>query len=156
MWAEYWNWLWPFFGPFRGDTIENFFQDGLIRELANPSEWLFGLALLLILISLPRIELLCRSGKRSGGTGTTGALRRWQADHPWIRDHPLLFRAFAGICVSLLALAGVFAIFCGAAGVACPVTGFDDLADNLLMGIILLGGALVLGWIDLRKDTGEG
>ncbi len=166
MWAEYWNWLWPFFGPFRGREIENFFMDGFLRELANPSEWLFGLALLLILISLPRIGML-RERRASGSIPAAGGSPSFQGsqesapagspdDHPWVRGHPRLFKAFAGICVSLLALAGIFALFCGAAGVACPVTGFDDPADNFLMGTILLGGALVLGWIDVRKDTGEG
>jgi len=141
MWAEYWNWLWPFFGPFRGRVIENFFQDGFLRELANPSEWIFGLAILLVLISLPRIDAL------QGGTSN---------DHPWVRDHPRVFRVFAGTCVLLLVIAGAFALYCGIAGTACPVTGLNDPEDNILLGAIMIGGALILGWIDVRKDTREG
>ncbi|MBP1928339.1 membrane-bound metal-dependent hydrolase YbcI (DUF457 family) [Methanolinea mesophila] len=138
MWVEYWNWLWPFLGPFRGREIENFFLDGLLRELANPSEWIFGLAILLVLISLPRIGM--RAGDSPG-------------HHPWARDHPLIFRIFAGICVVLLAHAGAFAIACGITGTPCPATGLNDPEDNLLLGIVMIGGALFLGWIDLKRDS---
>jgi hypothetical protein len=174
MWAEYWNWLWPFFGPFRGRVIENFFLDGLIRELSNPSEWLIGLAILLVLVSLPRIGALVgkpeedrsREVVRSNGgeavrSGSKDYLQQGlhgkeAEDHPRVRDHPRLFRAFAGILVALLAFAGIYALYCGFAAIPCPVTGFSDPADNFLMGLILLGAALVLGWIDLRKDAGNG
>ena len=137
MWAEYWNWLWPFFGPFHAGGTENFFWVALVHEITNPSEWIFGLALLLVLISLPRIEALYEATPD---------------EHPWLQVHHLIFQAFAGICVFLLALAGIFALYCGIAGIPCLLTGLEDQSDNLLMGAIMIGGALILGWIDLRNN----
>lgn len=45
MWREYWNWLWPAYGPFRGEIFNEDYYSWLFAELTNPWEWLFGLAL---------------------------------------------------------------------------------------------------------------
>jgi hypothetical protein len=160
MWAAYWNWLWPFFGPFRGESIENYFLFELIQELTNFSEWIFGLALLLILVSLARIETIGMP-MATGNPEKTETADKDAADHSrvrshpqariqsWVRDHPRLFLAFAGTCVFLLALVGVFAIYCGFSGIPCLLTGLDYPADNLLLGTLMIVEALVLGWIDL-------
>lgn len=48
MWLEYWNWLWPFYGPFRGSSSAEYLFYNILAELTNPTEWLFGLIVLLI------------------------------------------------------------------------------------------------------------
>ena len=42
MWRHPVEWFWPFLGPLpRHDYAEDFFWDAILRELAQPSEWLF-------------------------------------------------------------------------------------------------------------------
>ena len=139
MWLEYWNWLWPFFGRFQGGVIENFFLDGLLRELANPSEWLAALVILGILLGMAGIAV-----KEEPSPGMSKV-------YSWSRNHPRMIRAFAGIVIVLLSVTGVYSLYCGVTGIPCILTGFDNPADNFLMAGILLSGALVLGWIGFRE-----
>ena len=144
MWAEYWNWLWPFFGPFRGDSIENFFQYGLIEEITNPSEWLAAIVILGIILGIAKI------GSPDDPSIVPAGISAWS------RDHPLITGIIFGTVIVLLSITGVFALYCGVYGIPCLLTGFDNPADNFVMAGIMLSGAVILGWIDLRKDTGEG
>jgi membrane-bound metal-dependent hydrolase YbcI (DUF457 family) len=42
MWRHPVEWFWPFLGPIpRYNYAEDFFWDAILRELAQPSEWLF-------------------------------------------------------------------------------------------------------------------
>jgi len=51
MWKIPVNWFYPFLGPFPVYQMENYFGWGLMRELTTPSEYLFGLGILFLLIN---------------------------------------------------------------------------------------------------------
>jgi membrane-bound metal-dependent hydrolase YbcI (DUF457 family) len=50
MWQIPVNWLYPLLGPFPVYVHEDYFRWGLMRELTTPSEWLFGISLILLLM----------------------------------------------------------------------------------------------------------
>ncbi|HUU76203.1 MAG TPA: metal-dependent hydrolase [Methanoregulaceae archaeon] len=48
MWKQYWNWLWPVYGPFQGRSGENFLWKAIIAEISSPTEWILGAVVLVI------------------------------------------------------------------------------------------------------------
>ena len=57
MWLEPNNWYWPALGPFKGHHLQpDFLRDAFLRTIKNPTEWLAGGIILIILIiySIPR------------------------------------------------------------------------------------------------------
>ncbi|MDV2481016.1 metal-dependent hydrolase [Methanoculleus sp. Wushi-C6] len=58
MWRHPVEWFWPFLGPLpRHDYAEDYFWDALLRELAQPSEWLFFFLIAGLFAYLYRREL---------------------------------------------------------------------------------------------------
>lgn len=58
MWRHPVEWFWPFLGSFpRHDYPEDFFWDAILRELAQPSEWLFFFLIAGLFAYLYRQEL---------------------------------------------------------------------------------------------------
>ena len=49
MWEQYHNWLWPVYGPFQGNSTENFIWKAIIAELSSPTEWILGIAAVAIM-----------------------------------------------------------------------------------------------------------
>jgi membrane-bound metal-dependent hydrolase YbcI (DUF457 family) len=123
MWVEYWNWLWPLFGPFHGDICVNFFGCGFWQELTNPSEWLFAAAILLVLVTI----------FRSGGSGI-------------IHRNAKIFAILSWILIAITGICGIAILYCGMTGIFCILTGWDDSLDNALVGMLLLAGAAICGW----------
>jgi membrane-bound metal-dependent hydrolase YbcI (DUF457 family) len=130
MWEEYWNWFWPFFGPFHGDFSANFFGSGFWQELTNPSEWLFAVAILLVLVATVR----------SRGTGNA-------------RKDTRFFMALSWILIGIIVLCGIAIISCGITGTYCFLTGWDNATDNALAGLLLIAGAGMWWWVN-RVRTG--
>ncbi|MFA5294511.1 MAG: metal-dependent hydrolase [Methanoregulaceae archaeon] len=122
MWEEYWNWLWPFFGPFHGDTCVNFFASGFWQELTNPSEWLFAAAILLVLIMLFR-----------------------HRGSEIIQKNARLCTVLSSILICVVVVCGMAIIICGIAGVYCILTGWDHSLNNALAGLLLIAGATLCG-----------
>ncbi len=125
MWEEYWNWLWPFFGPFHGDICVNFFGCGFWQELTNPSEWLFATAILLVLITL----------FRSRGSGI-------------IHRNTRIFTVLSWVLIVVVGICGLAILYSGITGDYCILTGWDDSLNNALAGLLLLAGGLVCGWVN--------
>jgi membrane-bound metal-dependent hydrolase YbcI (DUF457 family) len=140
MWLEWWNWLWPFFGPFRGEGIENFFLYEFIREVTNFSEWLAAVAILVILLGMAGVAATSEQPPPA-----------MSGIYSWSRDHPRLIRTFAGVVIVLLSVTGVYSLYCGVTGIPCILTGFDNPADNYVITGVLLSGAVILGWIGFRE-----
>ena len=69
MWRHPVEWFWPFLGPLqRYDYQEDYFWDAILRELAQPSEWLFFLIVGLFAV-LYRQELEALLARLTGPTG---------------------------------------------------------------------------------------
>ena len=71
MWNMPVNWFYPFLGQFPVYQQENYFGLGLMRELTTPSEYLFALGILFLLISRPVGQI---SRNRAGFLSGTSAL----------------------------------------------------------------------------------
>ena len=54
MWQTPENWLFPLFGPFPVHDNFRYFENGLIRELTTPSEWLFLAGTLTLILMIRR------------------------------------------------------------------------------------------------------
>lgn len=127
MWLLPANWFYPLLGPFQPEYVPDFFADGLLRELSNPSEWLFAAAVLVLLLfffSAGRVAVLDR--------------------------HP---RAFTGISLLMAAFiggTGVLVILSGAAGISRTLTGLHHPADILVTGAVMAGLGIVCGACVLR------
>ncbi len=52
MWREYWNWLWPFYGPFSGGIFEEYLLARLFEVFSNPLEWILGLCVMVACLLL--------------------------------------------------------------------------------------------------------
>jgi hypothetical protein len=120
MWAEPANWYYPFLGPFQGRHVENFFLSGLTQELTNPSEWLFALAVLLILVCV---------------------LKAWEFS--FIIRHGHIFFVLSLVLIVILAGAGLFILYAGFTGAFSILTGWTDQRDNVFAGIVMVGIALL-------------
>ncbi|MCK9306591.1 MAG: metal-dependent hydrolase [Methanoculleus sp.] len=94
MWRHPVEWFWPFLGPLpRHDYAEDFFWDAILRELAQPSEWLFLFLIAGLFAYLYRQEL--------------GALLTRFAS-PGTRQ--IIFVVFGLVIVAALALGGCFVL----------------------------------------------
>jgi len=51
----------------------------------------------------------------------------------------------AGLSV-LLGFSAFWLILCAAGGSLCPLTGWDSRGDNLVVALVLLGGAICIDW----------
>jgi hypothetical protein len=92
MWRHPVEWFWPFLGPLpRHDYGEDFFWDAILRELAQPSEWLFFFLITGLFAVLYRRELEDLLARLTGAT-----------------DRRMLFAALGLAAVAALAVGGRF------------------------------------------------
>jgi len=61
----------------------------------------------------------------------------------------------AGLSV-LLGFSAFWLILCAAGGSLCPLTGWDSRGDNLVVALVLLGGAICIDWERGRVMPGGG
>lgn len=120
MWAEPANWYYPFLGPFQGKHVENFFLSGLVQELTNPSEWLFGFAVLLILVCVLKAR-----------------------GSPFIIRHGRIFFVLSLVLIVILAGAGLLILYAGFTGAFSILTGWTDPRDNVIAGVVMVGISLL-------------
>ena len=59
MWNLPVNWFYPLFGPFQGPVIPDYIGTYFWFEITNPSEWIFMIGSVAILLILYRDEILC-------------------------------------------------------------------------------------------------
>lgn len=52
MWGDPVALLWPALGPFQPHHFPNYFEGSILTEITSPMEWLFGLSLAMLLLSL--------------------------------------------------------------------------------------------------------
>jgi hypothetical protein len=124
MWKKPVNWYYPFLGSYTQVHYTNTFTKSLMTELTNPSEWLFGLVVILILIQV----LMSR-----------GIIR-----------HERFFTAISLSLTGILALGGIILLFCGVAGRICFITSWKDPINNILAGFVIICISAVVVVISVR------
>lgn len=129
MWKFPVNWYYPFLGPYLPVHYPNSFPVNfrmrLMVELTNPSEWVLGLVVILILIQL----LLTR-----------GTLRQKR-----------IFFGISFLLTGILAVCGIFMLYCGGTGRFCFLTGWNDPLNNIIVGMVILCVVAVVVIISARK-----
>jgi membrane-bound metal-dependent hydrolase YbcI (DUF457 family) len=115
MWLEPVTWYYPVLGSFPRKEIKDFFLDALIREVTNPSEWLFAAAMIVIAI------LMLRAGR-----------------HPVTGHHPQLFSGLSAMMIATLAGAGVVILSTSGKGIGARLTGLSHPSDILLSGSVMV------------------
>jgi len=71
MWKIPVNWFYPLLGPFPVYQMEDYFGWGFMRELTTPSEYLFSLGILLLLMNITSSSI---SSERAGVISGASAL----------------------------------------------------------------------------------
>jgi hypothetical protein len=125
MWKKPVNWYYPLLGPYTPVHYTSSFIKGLMSELTNPSEWLFGLVVILILFQV----LLNR-----------GFLR-----------HKRLFTIISLVLTGFLALSGTFILYCGWVGSICFFTGWKNPLNNIIAGMVIICVVAVVGILTVWK-----
>jgi membrane-bound metal-dependent hydrolase YbcI (DUF457 family) len=121
MWLEPVNWFYPFLGHFTRPAWIN--EDNInltlisLKDITNPSEWLFALAIILILVQIVHFG----------------------SDFRFKRPFLAIFYVMSG----LLILGGIMMLFCGEAGIFCFLTGWKVPLDNIFAGALLIGIVLM-------------
>ncbi|QSZ67620.1 metal-dependent hydrolase [Methanofollis aquaemaris] len=134
MWSEPVNWFYPFLGPFSGGADTTTFQDLVMAELSEPSEWIF----LLVIISFGFLFL-----KKS-----------WRDA---ILSHSGRFVERIAVPIGiLLILVGALLILSGLLPLPWAVTHLQAPADIALCGLVIVAAGLALAWIRLLLDGEEG
>jgi hypothetical protein len=128
MWLEPANWYYPLLGPFQPEYSGDFFIDGVLREVTNPSEWLFAAVVLVILIGV------LASGRFA-----------------CIERHPRLFTGVSAFLIALVTVAGVIILFSGGEGIGAVMTGLNNPADVLLAGGVMVGIGIMAGSCLIRE-----
>lgn len=132
MWLEPNNWLYPFSGSFSSTPHEEYFVNGLIGELTSPSEWLFAIALVpIVLLFLNRQRMKGLVGRHAG-----------------------VIKPFLAVSLAVILAAGLFTVYQGLAHARGLLTGWRDPVDNIITGVVILGAAWLL-WVWWRTAVRE-
>ncbi|MDD1676159.1 MAG: metal-dependent hydrolase [Methanomicrobiales archaeon] len=118
MWTEPVNWFWPFFGPFTVHHQYSNLLDGVIAEISAPSEWIFFLAL---------IGIIILAVTRNRNT-----------------SHSLLIRCTAMLLPVLFGGVAIVAFLVGEGLLPVSVTGLAPASHNLVLSAGALIAAIVL------------
>ena len=122
MWNEPVNWFYPLLGPFQGSMIPDYIDIYFWFEITNPSEWLFIIGTVVILVKSYRITLISVS---------------FLSDRIKAGAYTIMVVAFGGIGLYLVA-----------AGLTCPagtvITPFYDQMTNVMAGLLALSGAVIM------------
>ncbi|WP_220680885.1 metal-dependent hydrolase [Methanofollis formosanus] len=133
MWREPTNWYYPILGPFSGGADTTTFQDLVMAELSEPSEWIF----LLVILSFGLLFL-----KKS-----------WR-DAFFSRSGRIVERLAVPLGI-LLIVAGGLLILSGLFPIPWAVTHLRAPADIALCGLVIVGAGIALAWIQLILDGDE-
>lgn len=133
MWREPANWLYPFLGPFSASGNPTTFQDLIMAELSEPSEWIFLLFILLFgLIFLKkswRDTILSHSGQ-------------------------VVERCAAPVGLALIVVGGLL-ILSGFFPLSLAVTHLQAPADITLCGLIIAAAGVVLAGVKVLVGSGD-
>jgi membrane-bound metal-dependent hydrolase YbcI (DUF457 family) len=122
MWLEPVNWYYPLFGQFSKPAWTT--EDDLsilsigVKDLTSPSEWLFALAVILLLIQVLHVDDRLRQKR--------------------------LFVVILFALTSILAICGIIVLYCGGANIFCSLTGWKGSLNNIFAGVLLTGVAIVI------------
>jgi membrane-bound metal-dependent hydrolase YbcI (DUF457 family) len=123
MWTLPANWLYPFLGPFQGYMIPDYILTYFWLEITNPSEWLFMVGSVVILV-------------KSYQCMTVIPL-------PYLSDR-MKSRAYMSV-VMVFGGAGLYLV---AAGLMSPsgtfIIPFNNQVNNLMTGLLALTGAVIM------------
>ena len=123
MWLEPVNWFWPLLGPFQGEMIPGYMWVYFLLEITNPSEWLFLIGSVVILLQVYPYPF-----------AVTRILR-------FVRLKTTAYSLFAGV----LLVTGLYLVIAGLSGsvptfIAPYYAGFP----TVIAGMLALCGALVM------------
>lgn len=124
MWYEPVNWFYPLLGPFQGSMIPDYIGIYFWFEITNPSEWLFMVGIVVILIK----------------------------SYQWGALIPLSFlsdRMKNGVYTFIVAVFGGIGLYLVAAGLTSPagtdITPLYNQVTNVMAGLLALCGAVIMG-----------
>ena len=122
MWTEPVNWFWPFLGPFMVHHAYSSLLEGLIAEITAPSEWIFFLALIIIVV----VPL--------------AGNRRISA------KYAVIIRSISTLLPLLLGAVAIIAFLVGIRILPVSVTGLAPASHNLVLaaGALIAAALLVL------------
>jgi len=124
MWTQPVNWFYPFLGPFQGYMIPDYIRNYFWFEITNPSEWLFMVGTVVILIK----------------SYQWGAL----IPMPFLSD-----RMKNGVYMFIIAVFAGMGLYLIAAGLTSPagtvITPFYNQVTNIMAGLLALCGAVIMG-----------
>ena len=124
MWHEPVNWFYPLLGPFQGYMIPDYIRNYFWFEITNPSEWMFMVGTVVILIK----------------SYQWGAL---------ILDPFLSDRMKNGVYMFIVAVFAGMGLFLVAMGLTSPagtvITPFSNQSTNIMAGLLALCGAVIMG-----------
>jgi len=122
MWHEPVNWFYPLLGPFQGTMIPEYLSTYFWLEITNPSEWLFMIGTVVILVKSYHMTLV---------------------SVPFLSD-----RMKAGTYMIMVVAFGGIGLYLVAAGLTSPagteITPFYDQVTNVMTGLLALTGAVIL------------
>jgi hypothetical protein len=123
MWTLPANWFYPLFGPFQGMMIPDYLSTYFWFEITNPSEWLFMIGSVMILMQ----------------------------SNPDIKQIPLSSlscRTKISACTFVVISWGIIGLYLVAAGLISPagtfITPLYNQVTNVMAGLLLLIGAVII------------
>jgi len=123
MWTLPANWFYPLLGPFQGTMIPDYIGTYFWFEITNPSEWLFMIGSVIVLIN---------SNRYMGQTPASS----------------LSCRIKTGACTFVLIVFGITGLYLVAAGLLSPVGTFITPLYNpvttVMAGLLLLNGTVII------------
>jgi hypothetical protein len=122
MWNEPVNWFYPLLGPFQGSMIPDYIGTYFWFEITNPSEWLFMIGTVVILVKSYHMTLV---------------------SVPFLSD-----RMKTGTYTIMVVVFGGIGLYLVAAGLTSPagteITPFYDQVTNVMTGLLALTGVVIM------------
>ena len=122
MWHEPVNWFYPLLGPFQGSMIPDYIGTYFWFEITNPSEWVFMIGTVVILVKSYPMTLIPVP---------------FLSDRMKTLAYTIVIVVFGGIGLYLVA-----------AGLTSPagtvITPFYDQVTNVMAGLLALSGAVIM------------
>jgi hypothetical protein len=123
MWHEPANWFYPLLGPFQGSMIPDYIRNYFWFEITNPSEWMFLVGTVVILLQSYHWGVLIPV--------------------PFLSD-----RVKTGVYTFIVVVFGVMGFYLVAAGLTSPtgtlITPHYYQIPNVMAGLLALIGAVIM------------
>jgi hypothetical protein len=122
MWRQPVNWYYPLFGPFKGETMKDYFFVMFLQELNNPYEWCLALLL---------------------GAGLAAIIWRHKLSPVITKNRSLVSAIIAVSALLLCSLSGII-IGYGMIHKTLPIFGWSSPDELIIGGIVIAIGAYVV------------